>query len=203
MVISTRTPEGEPLKCGVCGREHLVLSSWPPGDSVCPTCGSHAWLVPRENEEQFPTPNVLQFVPAFVDRLRLSCTRVEMATCLVNGLFECLSPHGVMLWIPSPTNGTHFDLVASNGEIHSKEFAIAVAEERQEIMRVKNTNFGDRLLIGVPLQAKNDAAVAGILEVAQRTKTLPDTRDGFLRFVRTMAAVTTGCRAFAQNKIEQ
>lgn len=126
-----------------------------------------------------------------------------MAIHLVNGLFECLSPHGVMLWMPSPASGAQFELVASNGETHSQEFAIAVAMERRAIMRIANTNFGDRLLIGVPLQTKSEAAIAGILEVAQRTDTLTDTRDGFLRFVCTMAAVTAGCRAFTQNKIEQ
>lgn len=203
MAISTRTPEGDPLKCGVCGNEHLVLTSWPTGDSVCPTCGSHAWLANPKEMEQFPTAKALEFVPAFVDRLRLSCTRVEIGTHLVNGLCECLSPHGVMLWLSSPANGTEFDLVASNGETHSKKFPVAVAKEKREIMRIENTNFGDRLLIGVPLKTKYKATIAGVLGVAQRTVTLPDTCDGFLRFVRTSAAVTVGCPAFTHNKIEE
>lgn len=44
MLPSTRTPEGEPLRCGICGASSNVLTSHPPGDSVCPVCGSHAWL---------------------------------------------------------------------------------------------------------------------------------------------------------------
>ncbi len=62
MIISTRTPEGEPLKCGVCGYDHLVLFSSPQDDTVCPTCGAHAWLVSRKNEEPFPTLEVLIYV---------------------------------------------------------------------------------------------------------------------------------------------
>ncbi len=102
MTISTRTPEGDPLKCVVCGKEHLVLSSNPPGDSVCPTCGSHSWIVLKKIEAQFPTAEVLQIVPVFVDKIRLSRSKMEMAAHLVDGLFEGLSPQGVTLWLMSP-----------------------------------------------------------------------------------------------------
>ena len=206
MIISTRTPEGEPLKCGVCGHEHLVLLSSPPGDSVCPTCGSHAWLSSHKNKEPFPTPEVLQSIPGFVDKIRLSRSRIEVATHLIDGLYLCLAARGVTLWMTIPGAGTEpkqFDRVASKGETHSSDFSNAVAEEQLPIMRVAKTSIGERLLIGVPLMAKNGFNVIGVIEVAQRTETPVDARDGFLRFARTMVAVTAGSRAFSQIQIEQ
>jgi len=40
MVISSRTPEGEPAACPVCGNAALVVASAFPGpDAPCPSCG--------------------------------------------------------------------------------------------------------------------------------------------------------------------
>jgi hypothetical protein len=133
MVISTRTPEGDPIRCGVCGREHLV-------------------------------------------------------------------PCGVMLWLPTPTLSTEpipLALVASKGEVHTTNFANEVTGTAKEIMRVSDTNFGKRLLIRVPLIMKHEPTICGILGIAHRTEIPLDARDGILRLTRSMAAVTTGCRAFA------
>lgn len=40
MVVSSRTPEGEPHYCRVCGDVVTVDPSEPLDDSVCPQCGS-------------------------------------------------------------------------------------------------------------------------------------------------------------------
>ena len=50
MQPSTRTPEGDPLRCQICGALNSVLTSMPPGDSVCPVCGSHAWMLNRRQD---------------------------------------------------------------------------------------------------------------------------------------------------------
>jgi hypothetical protein len=44
MRTSSRTPDGRPIRCPVCGAKSTVLVSTPPGDSVCPACGSHIWV---------------------------------------------------------------------------------------------------------------------------------------------------------------
>jgi hypothetical protein len=44
MRTSSRTPDGQPVRCPVCGAQSTVLVSTPPGDSVCPACGSHIWV---------------------------------------------------------------------------------------------------------------------------------------------------------------
>ena len=39
MVVSSRTPEGEPHYCRICGDVVVVDPSEPLGDSTCPQCG--------------------------------------------------------------------------------------------------------------------------------------------------------------------
>jgi uncharacterized paraquat-inducible protein A len=44
-VISTRTPEGEPVDCPICDDQAVVeLSTFPTSDAPCPRCGSLLWV---------------------------------------------------------------------------------------------------------------------------------------------------------------
>jgi acyl carrier protein len=43
MTISSRTPEGVPHRCPVCGKVAALEPSYPGGDSICPTCGQLLW----------------------------------------------------------------------------------------------------------------------------------------------------------------
>lgn len=40
----TSTGEGFPIQCEICGSDAVVDVSRPPGDSVCPVCGSFLWV---------------------------------------------------------------------------------------------------------------------------------------------------------------
>ncbi len=44
MTISSRTPEGTPNRCPVCGKSICIEPSIPPGDAPCPNCGSLLWF---------------------------------------------------------------------------------------------------------------------------------------------------------------
>lgn len=44
MHSSTSTDDGFPIRCQICGSTSIVNVSKPPGDSVCPACGSFLWL---------------------------------------------------------------------------------------------------------------------------------------------------------------
>ena len=44
MIISSRTPEGHPIRCVLCGAETNVEFSDPAGDAPCPNCGHLLWL---------------------------------------------------------------------------------------------------------------------------------------------------------------
>ena len=45
MSISSRTPEGTPGRCPLCGAELAVEYAAPAGDAVCPQCGCLVWEV--------------------------------------------------------------------------------------------------------------------------------------------------------------
>lgn len=45
MNVSSRTPEGLPNQCPVCGKEVRLEPSEPAGDATCPHCGSLLWFV--------------------------------------------------------------------------------------------------------------------------------------------------------------
>jgi anti-anti-sigma factor len=44
MVISSRTPEGRPNHCPVCGADLQIEPSDPAGDAPCPRCGHLLWF---------------------------------------------------------------------------------------------------------------------------------------------------------------
>lgn len=46
MIISTRTPDGEPNFCPVWGSAVSIEPSRPPGDAPCPKCGHLLWFAP-------------------------------------------------------------------------------------------------------------------------------------------------------------
>jgi DNA-directed RNA polymerase specialized sigma24 family protein len=45
MVPSSRTPEGSPNRCPVCGNFLCIEPSQPPGDAPCPACGHLLWFL--------------------------------------------------------------------------------------------------------------------------------------------------------------
>src|SRR5437667_3685123 len=44
MHISSRTPEGAPNRCPVCGNEVVLDPTVPSGDAPCPHCGQLLWF---------------------------------------------------------------------------------------------------------------------------------------------------------------
>src|SRR5260370_39930503 len=44
MTVSSRTPEGSPFRCLVCGYEGRIDPSKPDLDAPCPSCGSLLWI---------------------------------------------------------------------------------------------------------------------------------------------------------------
>ncbi len=44
MNVSTRTPEGQPHRCPLCGKPVVMEPSRPAGDAPCPHCGCLLWF---------------------------------------------------------------------------------------------------------------------------------------------------------------
>lgn len=56
MEISSRTTEGLPNECPICGKQVWIVPSIPPGDATCPHCGSAIWFPHATGE----VPDVLR-----------------------------------------------------------------------------------------------------------------------------------------------
>ena len=56
MVISSRTPEGQPNHCLVCGADLRIEPSDPAGDAPCPRCGLLLWFTPGAVQVIKPPP---------------------------------------------------------------------------------------------------------------------------------------------------
>jgi acyl carrier protein len=65
--ISSRTPEGEPNHCPVCGQKVQLEPSYPTGDAPCPNCGTLLWFNRTSKGTWFVEGRKLQ--PIF-DRVR-------------------------------------------------------------------------------------------------------------------------------------
>ena len=68
MTIASRTPEGEPLGCPVCGKVDRLEPSFPGGDACCPTCG-HLLLLVRDRVGKAPG--------AFLEKFSLSTSLAD------------------------------------------------------------------------------------------------------------------------------
>ena len=57
--ISSRTPEGEPNRCPLCGADFDLEPSQPSGDAPCPGCGQLLWWFQRRLDLDVLTPELL------------------------------------------------------------------------------------------------------------------------------------------------
>jgi acyl carrier protein len=55
--ISSRTPEGRPGRCPVCGTILCIEPSSPAGDAPCPACGHLLWFVILPDQTLFYSQN--------------------------------------------------------------------------------------------------------------------------------------------------
>ena len=58
MTIFSRTPEGRPNRCGICGKRLRLSASWPASDAPCPHCGALVFFWPGET---YSPPTLAQF----------------------------------------------------------------------------------------------------------------------------------------------
>jgi len=80
MEPSSRTPEGLPNRCPICGNEITIDPSLPAGDAPCPYCGHLLWfptaLAAFRNFERFTISD------------RSICTNVQAIAAVFNRLAE-------------------------------------------------------------------------------------------------------------------
>ncbi len=73
MITSSRTPEGAPNRCSVCGSEIRIDPSRPPGDAPCPNCGHLLWF----SDVSTDGPGAEVLIVRFADPEILDGQRIE------------------------------------------------------------------------------------------------------------------------------
>lgn len=69
MDVSSRTPEGSPNTCPVCGKQVVIEPTRPPGDAPCPHCGTLLWFFPDAEECYFYEAKEIAPIRSEVDAL--------------------------------------------------------------------------------------------------------------------------------------
>lgn len=69
MTISSRTPEGTPNRCPLCGQAVCIEPSQPFGDAPCPACGSLLWFVTTDAGQRFFDPEAGDLLERLAERL--------------------------------------------------------------------------------------------------------------------------------------
>lgn len=72
MTISSRTPEGTPNRCPVCGQAVCLEPSQPFGNAPCPSCGSLLWFVASDAGARFFDPEAAGLIERIAERLGVS-----------------------------------------------------------------------------------------------------------------------------------
>lgn len=69
MTISSRTPEGSPNRCPVCGLEFRIEPSQPLGDAPCPACGTLLWFIATDKGVRYFDPQAPGLLQLLASRL--------------------------------------------------------------------------------------------------------------------------------------
>ncbi|WP_404310854.1 hypothetical protein [Neorhodopirellula lusitana] len=194
---SSRTPEGDPASCPVCGLASAIEPSIPPGDCVCPHCGSHLWMTPKETSTKTAIRSFVRELQALVSA---DDSTTYTSGFLVAGLRRCLAAHGASLWIATEQGFLRRQqprLVRNDGHPASYGFARDVIVASESIVRREFSDNDAYLHLGVPISRKTD--ILGVIEIAQRDVRDEHIQCGYTRFVTQMAEVSIPLAAKLQN----
>ena len=197
MPPSSRTPEGEPLRCPICGAACNVDVSRPPGDSVCPCCGAHAWMAEARERTTDTEANIRAYVDILTGLCENNLSGDRVGEFLVLGMTRILDAYGTMLWVAKKrywwSRRMILNLAASNGETDSPDFAGEVAAANESIVREVDMDGRETLRIGVPVW--RDDTILGVIEILQHTVGGPEAQRGYVWFMSKMAEIIGGCES--------
>lgn len=94
MTVSSRTPEGEPHRCPVCGNSSAVEPSYPEGDSCCPTCGQLLWWFrDRLSRDAHLAPETITLSSLFINDIGANSVDMVELVMELEEEFDITIPH--------------------------------------------------------------------------------------------------------------
>ncbi len=199
MLPSSRTPEGDPIRCNICGAKSFIEPSNPPGDVPCPNCGELIWVEETIAKKISRTKtSIRQFVEETHSLAASGASREELGDYLVAGLRDCLEAYGATLWICSRQRwwSRRLDVRASSscGQTNpTKRFAEQLANDVDRQPAIAQDD--SVLYLGVPIAIAG--RTVGVIEVLQRSEIPAGARRGYLILIDQMAQVVGQSAAFA------
>lgn len=198
MRVSSRTPEGEPLQCQICGQRSFVLLSDPPRDSVCPNCGCLAWIALNLVEEISDITIDTATLSTVVNDIGRSDNAASVATILDRGLREILRPDAVVIW---GLNGYHANEVrlipmVHHGEFGNETFAHELLRMRRSMAKRQDCVKPFRFTFGLPWLGTTKSHAIGAIELSYVRVVSEDSENIIARVAESLAVVAANkvCR---------
>jgi hypothetical protein len=215
MVISSRTPEGDPNRCPFCGKDtRTEPSTVPLRDAPCPHCGSLLWFVggpgdSLENsrkdinrlEKEIAQLAEMDLAPGeYYAEFLLRLLRTLAAPA--GAIWRCTAKGNLQLRYQLNMRQVELDRDGNGQQMHDELLRQAVMQPRpvslppQSSMASPNGtgpepgNPTEYLLLLVPIQVDNQ--VAGLLEVWQAPDRHPSAIPGYLQFMLRMGSLACG-----------
>jgi hypothetical protein len=216
MENSSRTPEGDPTRCPVCGKPtRIEPSTVPTVDAPCPHCGSLLWFAnnPRPSFEE--THKVVSRLLEEV--AQRSAMRLTPAAFYAGFLQRLLAPiaapaGAVWLWrtpgaleLQAGINmgQVGLDRTPSSRQMHDELLRQAARKGQADLVWPRSMissqdqeglaavgNPTDHVILFAPILVGEQ--LAGLVEVWQDPARSPEAQRGFLQFVKSMADLATG-----------
>jgi hypothetical protein len=210
MKPSSRTPEGEPNLCPVCGNEVRLEASQPAGDAPCPHCGHLLWFWSVHNDDS-PDGRRLKRVrtatTGIVAMARSDAPRDEIVSGVLPGLLDVFLADTCCLWTVADDD---FQL-----EFHceAEKTTVAVEQIESERRRIVAEVFAtgdlilrrgqaadstqtcrvkpiDWLVFAAPLDRRHEPR--SVIEVVRRPSTKRGADRGMSKFLDQMSKIMCG-----------
>jgi hypothetical protein len=206
MIISSRTPEGDPNRCVVCGNELQIEPSATTGnigDAPCPHCGCLVWFdIQTLSQTELPTEEIARKIRGCIkdfEQLSKSANDpTEYHREMLSGLVDMLAARGGAIWTRHPSGpklrygcnlgsgvGSRDSLLAPS---HVRLIEGTIAEGlARAIEPASESNPTGSLLLLNPVKTKGDAVA--LVEIFQRTGSSPTVQRGYLRFMQQICDI--------------
>ena len=204
MVISSRTPDGLPNYCPICGKPVVVEPSTESLDATCPHCGCLMWF---SKAHRSPKHEVKHHIRQLVDEIRsipkYYSAPLDVAREFSTALITTMAAPGSILWAASQLKPPLPIYVANRGLLNtiphtfnvaaiqhvrrtSEQLCLLPGEEFDTTDAAQNTT--DHLHIFTPIINADESAPRAVLQIVQRATASPAAQRGYARFTRAMCA---------------
>lgn len=209
MTPSSRTPEGSPHRCNVCGKSVLLDDASPVRDATCPYCGSLIWLARSSNIGD--VRGRIRILAQEIESLsNATVSMAEVAIGMLSRIVTAVGARGGVIWRQS--SGDEPTIFCSIGIARSEPETV-IGKEHTAFVRHVFLASGDDFAVGpgellaegvtnpcdfllICCRFTTPRMPTGMVEVLQRADTPIQAQPGFLQFVQQMTKYLARSRAF-------